>query len=123
MGVALAPPTGVPWAMLVVRLQTRLLTRVMTSPDAVAKLLAGPERVVRGQHVPLRTRLLLRTIGLDPRPRYAHSVARQRADFGALTAAASGRRREVEVSDHAGPRGVCVRVYRPRGSRDEVFPR
>ncbi len=108
--------------MLHVRIQTEFLTRIMSSSDVVARILAGRERVVRGQKVPLRTQLLLRTIGLDPRPRYTHSVARQRADFGALTAAGAGRLREVEVADHQGPHGVCIRVYRPRGTRDEVLP-
>jgi acetyl esterase len=108
--------------MLSVRIQTELLTRVMTSSDAVARILAGREWVVRGQKVPLRTRLLLRTISLDPRPRYAHSVARQRAEFGAFTAAACGRLREVEVADHQGPHGLLVRVYRPRGTHDEALP-
>src|SRR4051812_40462808 len=103
-----APPV-VPCAMFRVRLQTEFLTRVMRTPDSIARVLAGGERMVRGQAIPLRTRLMLRTIALDPRPRYAHSVRRQRADFGAFAVAGSGPLREVEVADHFGPNGICIR--------------
>lgn len=108
--------------MLRVRLQTGFLTRVMRSHDRVARLLAGDEREVRGQPVPLRTRLLLKTIALDPRPRYSHPVHRQRADFGAFAKAGAGPLRAVEVTDHTGPGGMCIRVYRPRDTHGEVLP-
>ena len=40
--------------MLHVRIQTEFLTRIMSSSDVVARILAGRERVVRGQKVPGR---------------------------------------------------------------------